>query len=125
MLDTRDVTDVVVTFTDRATTLSGTVRAADPGHGAESTILVVPANLEDWLATGMSPLRTATFDVPASGAYRLPITVPGDYVIVALPPELTISMEPEFLKRATPSGVRVTIAAGESKTQPLTISRIR
>jgi hypothetical protein len=124
-LDTRDVTDVVVTFTDRATTLSGTVRAADPGHGAESTILVVPANLEDWLATGMSPLRTATFDVPASGAYRLPITVPGDYVIVALTPELTISMEPEFLKRATPSGVRVTIAAGESKTQPLTISRIR
>jgi hypothetical protein len=85
----------------------------------------VPADIDEWMATGMSPRRTATAQVPANGAYQLRIPLPGDYVVIALPPEVEASLEPEFLKRAAAQGVRLVIAAGESKTQPLTIGRVR
>ena len=124
-LGANDVDDVLVTFTDKAMALSGTVRPPDSGSDAESTILVVPTNLDNWIATGMSPRRTATGSVPASGVYQIPILLPGEYTIVALPPEVMVSMAPEFLRRAVAQGVRVTIAAGESKTQALTISRLK
>jgi len=121
----RDIDDVVVTFTDQAITLSGTVRSPDGGANAESTVLVVPADVDAWIATGMSPRRTATAYVPATGTYLLQIPLPGDYVVAALPPEVEASMEPDFLKRIAAQGVRVSLAVGESKTQVLTIEGAR
>jgi hypothetical protein len=121
----RDIDDVVVTFTTRKITLSGSVKTPDGSRDAESTVLVVPANLDSWIATGMSPRRTATAYVPATGTYQLQIPLPGDYVVAALPPEVEVSMEPDFLKRIVAQGVRVSVAPGETKTQPLTIGRAR
>jgi hypothetical protein len=121
----RDIDDVVVTLTDKKMMLAGGVRAADGSRNAESTVLVVPANVDSWIATGMPPRKTATAYVPVSGAYQLQITLPGDYVVVALPPEMEPSMAPDFLKRIVAQGARVSFAPGESKTLPLTILRAR
>ena len=121
----RDIDDVVVTFTDRKMTLSGNVRAPEGSRNAESTVLVVPANVDGWIAAGMSPRRTATAYVPATGVYQLQILLPGDYVVAALPPEVEPSMDPDFLRRIVAQGARVSVAPGESKTLPLTILRAR
>ena len=117
-----DVNDAIVTFTDKKMMLSGTVRARDPGGDGESTILVIPRDIDAWIASGASPRRTATTNAPASGAYQLQVLLPGEYVVVALPPEVITSLEPEFLKRAVVHGVGISVVPGENKTLSLTIA---
>jgi protocatechuate 3,4-dioxygenase beta subunit len=124
-LGTTDVDEVVVTMTDKPMVLSGSVRPADSAGSPESTVLVFPADFAGWIASGMSSRRTGTAQVSASGSYAIRVPLPGDYIVVAVPAEITASLEPDFLKGIAPQGVRVSLGAGESKTQGLTVSRSR
>jgi len=124
-LGTTDFTDVVVTFTDKPMTISGTVRAADGSGDAEATVVAFPADHRTWLANGMTPRRIATAPTSASGTYQLRIGLPGEYLLVALSPEIAPEVDPEFIARFSATATRVTIAAGETKTQPLAVSRVR
>jgi hypothetical protein len=124
-LGARDLDEVVVTLTDKPIFLSGTVRAADSGGTPESTVLVIPADFREWLAGGMSPRRTVMALVSRTGTYQVRVPLPGDYIVIALAPELAASFEPEFLQSIAPQGVRLSFAAGASKTQALTVSKPR
>jgi len=124
-LGAADVTDVVVTFTDKVTTLSGTVRGTDAGMAPDATVVVFPADMQEWLATGMSPRRVATAATSSDGAYQVRLELPGDYMVVAVPPEVAPDVDREFVARFAASAVRVSIASGETRTQALTVSRPR
>lgn len=124
-LVTGDLTDVVVTFTDRTMTVSGAVRSSDARTDVEATVVAFPADVPAWLSSGMSPRRLATATVSATGAYQLRFSAPGDYLVVAIPPEIAPDIDPEFIARFAPSGTRVSIAAGEAKTLPLVVSRVK
>lgn len=124
-LGTTDVTDVVVTFTDRITTLSGTVRSADGSADAEATVVAFPADFRAWLATGMSPRRMAMTATSATGAYQLRIGIAGDYLVVAIPPEIAPEIDLEFMKRFATSATRVTFVTGDARTLSLSVSRVR
>ena len=124
-LGATDVTDVVVTFTDKPIALAGTVRPTGPGTDADATVIAFPADTRAWLASGMSPRRFATAVTAASGAYQLRIGIPGDYLVIAIPPEIVPDLDPDLLTRLAASATRVSFAAGENKTLPLTVSRIR
>ena len=124
-LGATDVTDVVVTFTDKSIALAGTVRPTSPGTDADATVMAFPADTRAWLASGMSPRRFATAVTAASGAYQLRIGIPGDYLVIAIPPEIVPDLDPDLLTRLAASATRVSFAAGENKTLPLTVSRIR
>ncbi len=124
-LGTTDVTDVVITYSDKTMTLSGNVRVADSSADAEATVVAFPADQKAWLASGMSPRRVVTATASDSGVYQLRIGIPGDYLVVAIPPEIAPDVDPEFIARFAASATRVSIASGESKTQPLTVSRVR
>jgi hypothetical protein len=121
----QDVGDVVVTFTDKTITLSGDVRAAESGAPPDATVVLFPADYQSWIASGMSPRRTVTAVTSATGAYQLKVPLPGDYLVVAIPPEIAPEIDAEFVKRVSASGVRVTLAAGDSKTQALTVAKVR
>jgi hypothetical protein len=120
------VTDAVLTFTDKVTTLSGNVTTgtarSDP---AGSTVVIFPADVDAWIATGMSARRTASAQVSAGGAFSLRVLLPGDYVVVAVPPEIAPDLDRELIKRVLPSAARVSLLAGESKTLSLTLARIK
>jgi hypothetical protein len=124
-LGTTDVTDVVVTFTDKTMTIAGVVRPAGGGTDADATVVAFPVDYRAWLSAGMSPRRLATAATSASGAYQLRVGAPGDYLVVAVPPDVAPTIDPDFMTRFASSATRVTIAAGESKTLPLTVSRAR
>ena len=124
-LGTTDVTDVVITFTDKPMTLSGSVRAADSSADVEATVIAFPADHRTWITNGMSPRRLATAPTSATGAYQLRIGLPGEYLLVAIPPEIPPEVDPEFIARFASTATRVTIAAGETKTHALTVSRVR
>jgi hypothetical protein len=121
----QDVEDVVVTFTDKTITLSGDVRASESAGAPDATVVLFPADYQAWIASGMSPRRTATAVTSSTGAYQLKVPLPGDYIVVAISPEIAPEIDAEFAKRVSAAGVRVTLAAGESKTQALTVARVR
>lgn len=128
----QDVGDVVVTFTDKTMTLTGEVRAAESGAAPgtlgpsdQATVVLFPADYQAWIASGMSPRRTATAVTSSAGAYQLKVPLPGDYLVVAIPPEIAPDVDAEFAKRFSASAVRVSVAAGEAKTQALTVARVR
>jgi hypothetical protein len=120
-----DIGDVVVTFSDRVMTLSGTVRAADPNAAPDATVIAFPADTRAWLESGMPPGRVATAATSATGEYQLRIPLPGDYLVVAVPPEIAPDVDPEFVARFAAAAVRVSFADGDARSQSLTVSRPR
>ena len=124
-LGTTDFTDVVVTFTDKPITVSGSVRAADSSADVEATVIAFPADHKTWLTNGMSSRRLATAPTSATGAYQLRVGLPGEYLLVAIPPDVAPEVTPEFIARFATTATRVTLAAGDTKTQALTVSRVR
>jgi len=125
-----DIGDVVITFTDKAITLTGEVRGTPGPSGTlgpldHATVVVFPTDYQAWMASGMSPRRTATAVTSATGAYQLKVPLPGEYFVVAIPPDVAPEIDAEFVKRFSAGAVRVSFAAGESKTQSLTVARAR
>jgi hypothetical protein len=120
-----DINDAVLTFTDKSISLSGTVRPPDGKGDADATVVLVPADTEAWIRSGMSPRRMASFATTDSGSYQIRVALPGDYLVFAIPAEIAPDIDRAFLKRFLPSAVRVTLAAGDSKAQPLAIARVR
>jgi protocatechuate 3,4-dioxygenase beta subunit len=126
VLGDTDVTDAVLTFTDKVTTLSGNVTTGTARSDlAGGTVVIFPADTEGWINTGMSVRRMASAPVSAGGTFSLRVPLPGDYVAVAVPPEIAPDLDREFVKRVLPSAVRVSLAAGESKTLSLTLAKIK
>jgi hypothetical protein len=123
-LGNEDVTDIVVTLTDKTITLSGSVSAEDPSSPPEATVVVMPVDVRAWIAGGMST-RHVAMTFTSTGTYQLTIPLPGDYLVVAVPPDVNPEIDPDFVTRFGPGAVRVSIAAGEAKTQPLTVRRSR
>jgi len=121
----RDLTDVVMTFTDKVTTVSGEVRANESNASPEATVVLFPADVPGWIASGMSPLRSLSVPTSPTGAYQLQVLLPGDYMLVAIPPEVAPDVDAEFVKRFGASAVRISFAAGETKTQALTLVKPR
>jgi len=124
-LEREDITDLVITFTDKVITLTGTVTPDDATTPPEATIVVMPADVNAWIASGMSPRLVVTTTTSATGAYQMTIPLTGDYLVVAVPPDVTPEVDPEFVARFAAGAVRVSFSAGETKTQPLTIRRPR
>ena len=78
--------DVVITFTDRLSEVSGTVRAADGGPlpaDREASVLVFPVDRALWLDNGANPLRMRTIRVTSDGAFVARGLIPGEYFAVA------------------------------------------
>ena len=124
-LGDRDISDAVVTFTDKTIALSGAVHAGDGKTDADSTVVLFPAGTDEWLRTGMSARRVATAATSPAGTYQLRVPLPGEYLVVAVPPEVAPDIDREFIKRFSPAALRVTLLPGDSKTLPLTIARVK
>lgn len=117
------VPTVVLTMTDRHTSLSGVFQDATGRPTSTVTVLVFPTNPAWW---GESSRRVRFQRPGTDGKYSFGDLPPGDYVLAAV-----IDMEPDawrvpdFLRSLVSAGVPVTIGEGEQKTQDLRISKVR
>lgn len=124
-LGSEDVANIVVTFTDRPTELSGTARDAK-GPDATATILVFPTTQALWSDHGTSPRRFRTSRASSTGAYRIASLPAGDYWIVAVRSAASSEwLDPKYLQKLTAIATRVTIADGEKRSLDVETKEVR
>ena len=115
------VPTVVLTLTDRHSSLSGAFQDATGRATSAITVLVFPTNPAWWGATS----RRVRVQRPGSdGKYSFVDLPPGDYVLAAVTDmEPDAWRDPDFLRSLVAGGVQVTIGEGEQKIQDLRIGR--
>jgi hypothetical protein len=119
----RDVTDLVLTFTDRWSGLGGVVQ----GTGSDgAAIFVFPTDAGKWTTGGGSPRRLRAARASARGQFGVSSLPPGDYYVVAVPEEPPGDWrDPAVLEALARIATPVTILEGEHKTIDLRVREVR
>ena len=114
-----DIKDAVVTFTDRASELSGSVRYAGGAAFRDGVVVVFSADRRNWF---FNSRRVAAMQPSQDGRYVVRNLPPGDYLVtVAVGLERNEWFDPEVLASLAQSAQRISIAALELKTHDLTL----
>jgi protocatechuate 3,4-dioxygenase beta subunit len=119
---TRDVSDVVVTFTDRWSGIGGAVQ----GNGADGAIVAVfPVESQAWTNYGSNPRRLRSAPTNAKGQFGLSSVPPGDYYLIAIPEEYAEDWrDPRMLEALARMATQVTILEGEHKMIDLRVQEV-
>jgi protocatechuate 3,4-dioxygenase beta subunit len=118
----QDVTDAIVTFTDRSAELTGTLVDAAGRRTPDFSIALYPADKAMWSQRSRrmrAPVRTST-----EGKFRFTGLLPGEYYLAALtdfePGEF---YTPAFIEQVVAGGaIKIVIAEGEKQVQDLKIA---
>jgi hypothetical protein len=120
---TRDVSDLVLTFTDRWSGMSGVVRGTG---GGGALVLAFTTNVQVWNEQGPSPRCLKSTRANARGEFGLPAVLPGDYYVVAVAEVQAADWrDPQVLQALARLATRITIAEGEHKTIDLRLKAAR
>jgi hypothetical protein len=120
-----DVAGLIVTFTDRPSTLSGQVQNARGTPDSTATVLVFPADTGAWTDYGAFPRRLQAIRVDRNGEYRTDGLPAGDYLVVAVADESSANWrDPKVLKSLARLATSVTIAEGEARSASLKTSAV-
>jgi hypothetical protein len=118
-----DVSDLVITFTDRWSGISGSVQGA-AADGA--SVVVFPIDAQSWTNYGSNPRRLKSARATAQGRFGISSLPPGDYYAVAIPEEQAADWrDPKMLEELARVATRVSIGEGEHKTIDLSIKEVR
>jgi Carboxypeptidase regulatory-like domain len=111
------VAGVVVTVTNGAAEIAGTVRDSDDLKADATMVIVFPADPALWKNTGLWPGRMKTASVSSRNAFRLTGLPAGDYLVAAVSRSFSSTWrEPEFLVQASRTASRVTLAWADKST---------
>lgn len=120
-----DLSDIVITYTDRPASLNGTVTGVTGAdHGV--SVVMFPANRARWADARLSR-RTFRLLRPAQdGAFSVPAAIPGDYLLVAIRDDVTNDeWDEQFLTRVAPLATAVRIAPAQQATVSVRVSEIK
>jgi uncharacterized protein (DUF2141 family) len=116
-----DIDDVVVTYTDRPTELSGSLQTEAGDPTSDYFIVAFSADRSHWAPFGR---RQVMARPSSSGRFVFRNLPPGEYFIAAvIDVEQGDWFDPAFLDRLIPASARVTLAEGERKPFDLKIAR--
>jgi len=123
---TADLDGVVITFTDRATKIEGTVEGLDPKSSAGATVLLFPADANGWVDYGRTSRRVRSVATSLSGAFDIPAPPDGDYFLVAVPDEDAADWQnPAVLRKISAIADRVQVRDGQALTRNLKLRRVQ
>jgi protocatechuate 3,4-dioxygenase beta subunit len=124
-VETTDVTDMTVEFTDQPAEITGTVRTRAGAPDADAGVLIFSTDRTRW---GDAQFARRTFRAgraSKAGAFSLPAVLPGEYFIVAVPDEATADFpDAKFMETLAPLATKITIAAGNKQSVSLTTSSV-
>ncbi len=124
-LGSKDVSDIVVTFTDHPSELTGVVRDTK-GPVTSATVIVFPRQPARWTDEGVTPRRLRTARVASDGTYRF-VNLPADeYLVVALDGALPQDwQDPKFLEKLTTLASSVSLGDGAKKALDVEPKQVR
>ncbi|HUR19189.1 MAG TPA: carboxypeptidase-like regulatory domain-containing protein [Vicinamibacterales bacterium] len=115
-----NVTDVVITFADKSTELTGTLQDAAGAATSDYSIIVFPSDQQYWQPQSR---RIQSVRPGTDGKFTVRNLPPGAYSVVAVTDvEPGEWYDPEFLSQLAGAAMRVTLGAGEKKTQDIRIA---
>lgn len=119
-LDIRQSSDAaVVTFSDRASELTGAVRDAQGAAAHEYTVIAFGVRPASWFANSR---RVAGVRPSADGRYTIHNLPPGEYFVIASTDvEQGEWFDPALLKRLAAEASRITLAEYERRTHDLSV----
>jgi Carboxypeptidase regulatory-like domain len=113
----RDVDNVMIVLTDRATEISGAVRDGTGTAVAGMAVIAFSTDQQQWLPQSRSIQAVRTGQ---DGTYRMRGLPAGDYRILATEDvEQGEWFDPAFLERVVPSSEKISLTEGEQKTRDL------
>ena len=122
-----DMTSIVVTYTDRALPLTGTVTDASSRASTSAMVLVFPVDPRQWTGYGASPRNIKSMPTSRTGAYTFAHLPPGDYYVVAIDAgEADGWTNPATLEALAKQATTVKLSRGDSpRTLDLRVKSIR
>ena len=117
------VTNVVITFTDLISSITGAVRGI-PADADAPAVILFPADMRAWKDFGINPSRLKlTRAGVQSGGFSFGSLAGGDYFAIAIRDEYSADwMNPGFLEVLSHTAQRFTLAPGEKRVLDLTLS---
>jgi hypothetical protein len=124
-LETKDISGVVITFTDRPPAIVGVVQGPR-GPDPDAVVLAYPTDPNAWAMSGSVPRRLRTARADAAGAYSVTGLPPGEYYVIAVR-EDTIGdwQDPTLLQALARYAQQVQLVEGDRKVVGLTAAEIR
>jgi hypothetical protein len=121
-LSTKDVTGVVITFTDRPSAIAGTVSGA---QGADATAIAIAFPTDEAMWT-TAPRRLRTARVAEDGGFAIKALPAGEYYVAAVQEDLVGEWQDPALLRALARVARtVRLVEGEQTTVALRAAAIK
>jgi hypothetical protein len=121
-LEAKDITGVVITFTDRPSTLAGIVTGT---QGADATAVVIAFPTDEMMWT-TAPRRLRTARVAADGSYSIQSLPSGEYYVAAVEEDRVGEwQDPALLRALTRLARTIQIAEGDRKTVDLRAGSIK
>ena len=121
-----DATNIVVTYTDRASKVTGVIRDARGTAAGTAAVLVFPVDPQRWPGNGTTPRQLKSSLASRTGAYTIEGLPPGDYYVIAIDDgESADWMDPKTLEGLARQATRLSVTAGDTKTLDLTLQVIR
>jgi len=115
------LSDIVVTFTDRASEVSGTLLDAAGKPSSALSIMLFSTDKTTW-SNRSRWLRQPT-RAGVDGKFRFTNLLPGEYFLAALSDyEPQDIYKPEFLEQVAAAAMKITVAEGEKKVQDIRIA---
>jgi len=123
-LSTENIGNVVVTFTDRQSTVTGTVVDASSAP-AQGTVIVFPASYRDWIAKGMSTRLLRNIRTQPKGAFSITGLPARDYLIVAVTDDQVPDVQnPTVYNALARAATSLTLGEGETRTLSIKLSQV-
>jgi hypothetical protein len=120
--DGRDVDDVIVTLTDKITSIQGTVRGEGAGGAA---VIVFPVDRARWVDYGWDPILIVSKAADSDGAFVVKGLPEGDYLAVAVDgSQHDAWTDPAFLDAASAVATPIALKWGDKKSLDLKVNKV-
>jgi uncharacterized protein (DUF2141 family) len=124
-LGSKDVTGVVLNFTDRPAAITGTVQGAN-GPDPTAIVIAYPVDSAAWSSSGGLSRRMKTARAAKDGSYTLQPLPAGEYYLAAVQEDQVVDwQDPSLLQALSRVAMTIRLSDGEQKTQPLRSAAIQ
>lgn len=123
-LSDEPATGVLLSFTDRPSEMTGTVRDGSGNPDATASVIVFPVDPQSWVDTGSQPRRLKTSRTGKDGSFKIGPLPPGEYHVVAIQDSAPRSwQDPGYLDAIARSATQIRIGEGDSRAVTLTSTK--